>query len=149
MISYKNDSPVQHFTPRNSWGFEARKAFRDLPDGFRVHFANSKEGYEQDEIQVHLTMSMTMWQVNKDPKFEVLQLPGITDRWQAYVHARYHISSAKMRPEIYSFYTDIEHIVCTRGDLIRVTHDVPLWGVSSGRIVPRFTEAQCLKGNRR
>ncbi len=145
VIDHHQNSPVQHFTPRNSWGFEARKAFRDLPHGFRVRFANRDKDYDQDEIEVYDYGINRKGELVDDkgkvigtienPTFETLDLPGITDEDLIHVHARYHIASARLRPETYTFYTDIEHIVCTRGDLIRVSHDVPLWGVTSGRVI--------------
>ncbi len=67
-------------------------------------------------------------------KYETLELPGITSAAQAWKDGRYHIATARLRPETYSFNADIEHIVCTRGDLIRFTHDVPLFGLMSARV---------------
>ena len=49
-----------------------------------------------------------------------MELVGVTSGDQAWKDGRYHIATARLRPETYSFGTDIEHIVCTRGDLIRV-----------------------------
>lgn len=66
--------------------------------------------------------------------FEALELPGVTLSMAAYRHARFHLAQARLRPEVYSLSTDMEHIVCTRGDLVRVTHDTPMWGLSTGRI---------------
>jgi len=130
VIDEKQTVPVQHFTPRNSWGFSARKLFVDLPHGFRVRFANRDQDWRQDERIVY----DDGYDATNATRFEGLELPGITDPAQVWQDARFHIAVARLRPETYSFFADIEHIVCTRGDLIRVTHDVPLWGIASARV---------------
>jgi len=123
-------TPVQHFTPRNSWGFTGRKQFIDMPHAFRVRFPNEAKDFREDERIVY----DDGYDENNATVFEQLELPGITHTDLVHVHGRYHIACASLRPEVYSWYADIEHIVCTRGDLVRVTHDVPMWGVSWGRI---------------
>lgn len=122
--------PVQHFSPRNTWGFEGRKAFDDIPDGLRVRFINRDKNWAQDERLVFRDG------VSADTaiRYETITLPGVTDPAQAWRDGRYHLASALLRPETYSFSCDIEHLVCTRGDLVRFTHDVPMFGLSSARI---------------
>ncbi len=122
--------PVQHFTPRNSFGFSGQKVFGDIPHAFRVRFVNRDEGWEQDE---RLVFDDGYDETNAT-KFEGLELSGVTDPEQVWRDGRYHIATARLRPEVYSFSSDIEHIVCTRGDLIRFTHDVPLVGLMSARV---------------
>jgi hypothetical protein len=131
VIDQERTTPVQHFTPRNSWGFEGQKAFPDQPHAWRIRFPNEDEGYEQDERIVY----DDGFDSSNATKFESLELAGVTAPEQVYTLGRYHIAVARLRPEVYTFSTDVEHIVCTRGDLIRVTHDVPLWGLNSGRVV--------------
>ena len=122
--------PAQHFTPRNSFGFQSQKAFPELPHGFRVKFINRNNDWQADERIVY----DDGYTAANATKFEGLDLVGITDPAQAWKDGRYHIATARLRPETFSFNTDIEHIVCTRGDLIRLTHDVLLVGLGSARI---------------
>ena len=123
-------SVAQHFTPHNSWGFEGVRILPRLPDAFRCRFQNRAKDYELDERIVYndghdeTTASV----------FETLELPGVTDAAHVYKLARYHLAALKLRPEEYTLNVDIEHLVCTRGDRVRVTHDVPMWGLGSGRI---------------
>ena len=130
VIDEEKTVPIQEFTPRNSFRFLGEKRFADLPHGFRVRFVNRDKGWRQDERIVF----DDGFDVTNATKFEGLELPGITDPDQVFKDARFHIAVARLRPEIFSFGTDIEHIVATRGDLVRLTHDVPLFGLASGRV---------------
>ncbi|MBI3441728.1 MAG: hypothetical protein HY052_08035 [Proteobacteria bacterium] len=122
--------PIQHFTPRNTFGFRGDKAFAEIPQALRVRFINRDKGWLQDEILVF----DDGYDAATATKYETLELPGVTSAAQAWADGRYHIATARLRPESYIFYADVEHIVCTRGDLIRFTHDVPLFGLMSGRV---------------
>lgn len=121
---------LQHFSTHNSWGFEAIKPLVKIPDAFKVIFANEASNYVQDEVYVYNT--------GKDPTnatvFEQLQMPGVTNAQAAFKHARWHLAQLKLRPETYSLNTDMEYLVCNRGDLVRVQHDVPSWGIGTARI---------------
>lgn len=121
---------VQHFTPRNSWDFSANKIFNDRPHAWNVKFLNREQGYKQDTRVVY----DDGYSASNATKFEDLDLKGITDPDLAWKHGRYFIANVRLRPEVYSFKADVEHIVCTRGDLIRVTNPVPLWGIKSARV---------------
>lgn len=130
VIDEERTTVVQHFTPRNSWGFKSTKALPKMPHGWRVKFVNEDKNYQTDERIVY----DDGYSATNATEFEGLELQGVTSPGQVWKLARHHLAVAKLRPEEYEFYADMEHIVCTRGDLIRVTHDVPLWGVASGRV---------------
>lgn len=121
---------VQHFTPHNSNGFESTKLLPRLPDGFRISIPDESNGFQPYEMIV-ANFGKTEETVEI---LEQLNLPGITNKEQAKFFARWHFAQLYYRPEIYSINVDFEYLVCTRGDLVRVTHDVPLWGSGSGRV---------------
>lgn len=124
------DSIVQHFTPRNSWGFELSRVYAQQPHGWRVKFIDETNGFAQDERKVfddgYSDANATL--------FEAIQFPGVTDPELIWKHGRFHIAQARLRPEKISLSTGWEHLIVTRGDRVRVTHDVALIGLASGRI---------------
>lgn len=122
--------PVQHFTPRNSFGFRGEKAFRALPHGLRMRFPNREKGWRQDERIVY----RDGFNAANATEFEGLEQFGATDPRQVWLRGREHLATAVLRPELYRLSTDIEFLVCARGDLIRVQHDVILAGLASGRV---------------
>lgn len=121
---------VQHFTPHNSFDFSSTKLLPKMPHGFRVRFNNKQKGYQPDERIVYADG----YSASNATLIEGLELPGVTDPDAVHSHARFHLAQLALRPEEYALNTDLEHLVCTRGDLVRVTHDVPMWGLGTGRI---------------
>ena len=128
--------PVQIFTPANSSGFSYQRVFSDLPHALRVKFTNPEANYQQDEVVAYADG------YSKDggggttlaTRFEELDLRMVTDPAAAWRLGRYHLGVAYNRPNTYTFNADIENIVCERGDLIHVAHDITSWGADWGRI---------------
>ncbi len=124
-------APIQHFTPRNSWGFKSTRAFPQLPGALKVRFINPAADWQPDEQIVYddgFTPANTAL-------YEALDLtPGVTDPNQAWRDGRYHLAQARLRPETYELSVNVENLVCQRGDLVFVSHDVPQWGLGAGRI---------------
>lgn len=130
VIDRERPHVVQHFTPHNTWGFEATKILPKLPDALRISFPDETNGFQITEILV-ANFGKT---INTAKIIEEIQLPGITRIEQARYFARWHLAQLHYRPEIFTINVDFEYLICTRGDRVRVTHDVPLWGYGSGRI---------------
>jgi hypothetical protein len=129
---------VQHFTPHNSFNFEGSKILPKRPDGLRITYYDQEKDFQESEIIVY--------EIGKNDSnaslFESITLPGVTKTSLVIDHARWHLAQMKLRPEIYTIDTDIEYLVCNRGDRVKVMYDVPLWGSGSGRIKNRLSNTQ-------
>jgi putative tail protein len=121
---------VQAFTPRNSKNFSAQRAYRQFPHAFRVQFVNEKKNWEQDERIVY----DDGYGVGNATLFESIEFPGVTDPADIFRHARFHMAQARLRPETYKIQVDWENLRVTRGDRVRLSHDVPLIGQVAGRV---------------
>lgn len=143
-VLYDRDGlvPVQHFSPANSSEFSGRRMFIDLPHALRVRFQNPALNWQEDEIIV-LADGYTYngldarGNASSDPaaeKFETMSVPYVTDPVAAWQLARYHLAQGIYRPNVYSWLADIEHLICTRGDLVYKVCDVTDWGAGFGLV---------------
>lgn len=130
VIDKAQTTPVQHFSPRNSWGYKGNKVFKKIPHAWRVRFVNEDAGFINDERIVYFDG----FDENMATDFEGLEFVGVTDPAAIFKHGKYNEAVVKLRPETHSFSADVEQLVCRRGDLIQFNHDVPLFGAGSPRI---------------
>ena len=76
----------------------------------------------------------SVYGANDATEFETMTLFGVTTSAQAWKMGRYFLAVKRLRPESHEITADIEHLICTRGDLVRVVHDVPILGLTQARI---------------
>lgn len=120
----------QHFTPRNSFDFAFERVLHDAPHALKVRFPSEATNNQIDEMIVYADG----YDAGTASVFEVLDLPYTTGATAAFRAARRIMAAARLRPLIASIKVDVEQIAVTRGDLVRVVHDVLLRGIGAARV---------------
>ena len=126
---------VQHFTPRNSKDFSLNKAIFSDVEAWKGKFLDREQEYSHNEVVVY----NTGFTAENTQKYDDIQLLGVTSSTQVYKTLKRRLTEYNLRREIYSFTVDIENLVCTRGDRIKLTQDVISTGLAFGRIVSLTT----------
>lgn len=129
-VDWEKDTVIQVFTPRNSWGFESAKIWLDDVHAARVKFVDKDNGYELSEGFVYADG----YDESTATLFSEQEAQWITSWGQVWEKYRYEFADRILRPEIYTFNVDIENLRCTRGDRVRLVHDVMLVGLGQARI---------------
>ncbi len=128
--------PVQLFTPKNSWGFTGVKVFVNIPDALRVSFVNPDIDWQTTDRIVY----NDGFDETNAKTYENIDLPLCTDKDRAWKDGRYYLAQGKLRPESFTLTTDVENLICERGDLVGVQHD-------AGRIGGIPTRVKTISGN--
>lgn len=137
-IDQKRTTFVQHFSPLNYWGLRYRMMWPRRPlHAIDVRFINASANYQLDQRIVYAdgysADGSNGTQVAQHP-FLGMALVGCTNPDQAYKFARYLMASQELRRRRVSFYTDAEHAVLDRGDMVSFSSDTMLLGAGGGRI---------------
>ena len=129
---------VQVFGPRNivKDSFQAVYNYKEIPHAFRVRFKNRDEEFQEEVRLVYRDGYNADGSSGNTAasKFEDLELPGVTTSDHAFRLARYYFAVGLNRPEIFKWKSQLDHLVCTRGDLVGIQHDAALIGLGSARI---------------
>ena len=134
--------PVQHFSPRNTWGFQGSRVFNDIPHAYKIRFINSDKNYAQDECIVYADKpGGGVYSEIDATLFETLDFFGVTTYNHCWKLGRYLLAVLSLRPEKYVFNTDIESLVCTRGDLVKLNYDSMLVGLGTARVKTATTSS--------
>ena len=114
------DAPVQVFSRRNSANLHYEKAFARLPAGFNVTYRDDATDddaaqttvYQRDTTNTDLTL------------LESISYDGMIDADKVEARALFDLDQATLRSTFYYMDVDIESIVCRRGSLVALEHDV-------------------------
>lgn len=113
------ETPVQIFSPRNSSGLAWKKAFARLPAGFRINFRASELDYGSDQVIVYRAGTE-----GSSNRLEQVTYDGLVTENDITRRARFDLLQAEKRSAFFTLNAPAESIVCRRGDLIGVTHDI-------------------------
>lgn len=123
--------PVQMFTPRNSWEFQASRTYLIEPHALRCNFIDPVLGYQEGTVMVYAPG----YDADTATVFEDLKMFGVTRSTQCWRDGSYSMAQGMLRRETFSIEVDIENLACLRGDLVLVQHDVLRVGGDSSRII--------------
>lgn len=138
--------PRQLFTPRNSRNLTFTRHFVRRPHALRVRYID-RDVYQEAEQIVYgwKDTSQTLAYSETDAqKYEVLETQGVLDFVQAIREGVYFLNVQLTRQETYTLETDIENLVVTRGDCVKVAYDTMHASVVSGRVVSTTQNADGL-----
>lgn len=94
-----------------------------------LNFVNKSNGWKMDEVRVRVPGATT----TNNPL--QLDLDGCTNKEMAGREANLIAASQVWKRRKITWETDIEGLVCTRGDVVSFSHDLMVWGYS-GRLMP-------------
>jgi hypothetical protein len=129
--------PRQFFTPRNSRNLTFTRHFVRRPHALRVRYID-RDVYQEAEQIVYgwKDTSQTLAYSETDAQqYEVLETQGVLDFEQATREGVYFLNVQLTRQETYTLETDIENLVVTRGDCVKIAYDTMHASVVSARVV--------------
>tara|TARA_R110000851_G_scaffold91621_1_gene199970 strand:- start:2975 stop:7225 length:4251 start_codon:yes stop_codon:yes gene_type:complete len=130
LIDRDRTIPTQIFTPRNSWGFSSSRSYVELPHAFKVQYIDPNSDWEVGEELVY----NDGYDFSNATKFEEIKTFACTYSEQAWRWGRYMMAQAALRKENISIQVDFEHLVCNRGDFVKITQDVMKVGGRPARV---------------
>lgn len=114
-----DEAPVQVFSPRNMAGFGWKKAFARVPAGFRVNYRDEDVDYSSKQIVVYRKGAE-----GTDARTEQVSFDGFVSEAKIIKRASFDLAQAEHRATFYSWTSPAEAIVCRRGSLVAVVHDI-------------------------
>ena len=114
------NSPIQVFSRINTSNMKFEKAFAKVPAGIIINYRDINSDYEQaQEIVLQTDPS-----VGTTGLYETISYDGLVDAAHIAARGKFDLDQANLRSTFYSFDCDIESIICRRGDLVAIQHDI-------------------------
>ncbi|WP_296584212.1 hypothetical protein [Xanthobacter sp.] len=124
------EAPVQIFSPRNSSGLRWEKALPRLPDGWRITHPDKSADYEDQQFVV-------MRPGATGGNLEGVTYKGLVTRAEAQARGVFDLAQGESRSTFYYWNAPAEAIVCRRGSLVGLTHDVLTRQAGAGRVLAK------------
>jgi len=111
---------TQVFNNTNTWGYSSTLSFPDVPDAIRVSYIEPSVDYQMADLDVYFDG------VDKFTArtFERITLPLCTSKRQAWRSGRYYLKQGIHRREVVTIQTDVENLICERGDRVKLSTDI-------------------------
>lgn len=125
----RNQSPVAAFGMSNiiKGSFTVSYITENLAEEIIVKYINPNKDWNQDEVRVNIPG------VTNPLRSSTIDLYGCTDQTMAGKFANYIAAQQYYRRRRVTWDCDFEGFVCSRGDVVLLSHDLTQWGYS-GRI---------------
>ena len=137
-INRRKAAPTQLFTPKNSINCSQKIDLPEFPHALRVPFDNEEQDWEADERLVYddgfAAKADPGKNIEKADRFEVLNIPGVTNKDAVYKLARYVLATMRLRPRYFTLDVAYKHLRSEIGDWVQLGHDVALSAQASGWI---------------
>ena len=119
VIDRPQELVVDHFSPRNSYGFKVSRSYVRRPDGIRVQFLDETNDNKPAERFIP-------WPGHTGPitEYERMEHPGKTDPAEIYRETVRRMYEVMYRPDVYNVSLDGPVGVATRGDKVLLSQDV-------------------------
>lgn len=123
-------TPKQLITPRNASGWRGVKRFVDVPHCMRVAFLDEENGYQESEARAFADGYDELTAT----RYDTIDGRGITNRTLAVEFGKKWIRKLEGRPESWTVEMFLEHLVSSRGDLVRAQVPMALVGQRSLKV---------------
>jgi hypothetical protein len=117
---HSGQSPIQVFSHANTANMQFTKAFARVPIGLIVNFSSTANDYESDQSIINQTTAG----VGTTGLYETVTYDGLVTATEVNARAKFDLDQANLRNVFYTFDCDMEAIVCRRGDLVAIQHDI-------------------------
>ena len=132
------DEPTQLLTDKNTYSISTTRTTYASVHGYELSFISAEDDYQNATFEERIYRSgynADGTDGNKEATLiEELYISGVTDETQLKELARYYLSIAERRNETITVSMDWEYLWANVGDLVRVSYDELLIGVTNGRI---------------
>jgi len=129
----KPETPVQLFTMGNIVKGSFVENFmsrRECFNCFEIEFNNEEIDFRKDIIALVNTASLEAG----DPFYKrTISLPGVTSPKQATRICNYLLKASQLFRAV-QFKAGMDAIICQPSDVVNFAHNLPVWGIGSGRV---------------